>query len=114
MRDLSDRKFSARAYLSAKLKFGVDNVCLEPQGYLLQIPVLSIARKKEIYTYVKSKVIIPEKIGIWTRERSLWGRNPDGEDGGIWFSLEYPVLLGVATFDKEEACSLLMKFSFHN
>ncbi|MBC8152476.1 MAG: hypothetical protein H7Z72_06160 [Bacteroidetes bacterium] len=113
MRDLGDRKFSARAYLSPKLKFGLDNVCLEPQGYLLQIPGLPTARKKEIYAYVKSKVLTPEKIGIRTREKSLWGRNPDGEDGGIWFSLEYPVLLGVATFDKEEAWSLLMKFSFH-
>ncbi len=113
MRDLGDRKFSARAYLSSKLKFGLDNVCLEPQGYLLQIPGLSTARKKEIYAYVKSKVLDPEKIGIRTREKSLWGRNPDGEDGGIWFSLEYPVLLGVSTFDKEEAWALLMKFSFH-
>ena len=114
MTDLGDRKFSARAYLSRKLTFGVDNVCLEPQGYLLQIPGLPAARKQEIYAYVKSKVLTPEKIGMRTRERSLWGRNPDGEDGGIWFSLEYPVLLGVATFDKEEAWSLLMKFSFHN
>lgn len=114
MRDLGDRKFSARAYLSPKLKFGVDNVCVEAQGYLLQIPGLATERKKEIYEYVKSKVLAPEKIGIRTRERSLWGRNPDGEDGGIWFSLEYPMLLGVATFDKDEAWSLLMKFSFHN
>ena len=114
LRDLGDRKFSARAYLNSKLKFGVDNVCLEPQGYLLQAPDLTNDRKREIYAYVKSKVLAPEKIGMRTRERSLWGRNPDGEDGGIWFSLEYPVLLGVATFDKEEAWSLLMKFSFHN
>ncbi len=114
MRDLGDRNFSARAYLNSKLKFGLDNVCLEPQGYLLQIPDLPTDRKREIYAYVKSKVLAPEKIGMRTHERPLWGHNPDGEDGGIWFSLEYPVLLGVATFDKEEAWSLLMKFSFHN
>ncbi len=113
LRDLGDRKFSARAYLNRNLKFGLDNVCLEPQGFLLQIPGLPTERKKEIYAYVKSKVLTPEKIGMRTREKSLWGRNPDGEDGGIWFSLEYPVLLGVATFDKAEAWSLLMKFSFH-
>ena len=114
MRDLGDRNYSARAYLNSKLKFGLDNVCLEPQGYLLQIPDLPTDRKRAIYAYVKSKVLAPEKIGMRTRERPLWGHNPDGEDGGIWFSLEYPVLLGVATFDKEEAWSLLMKFSFHN
>ncbi|MBC7722106.1 MAG: hypothetical protein H7068_08790, partial [Pedobacter sp.] len=114
LKDLGDRKFSARAYLSNKLKFGLDNVCLEPQGYLLQSNALSNVRKKEIYEYVKSKVLTPEKIGMRTREKALWGRNPDGEDGGIWFSLEYPVLLGVATFDKEEAWRLLQQFSFQN
>ena len=114
MKDLGDRKFSARAYLSTKLRFGVDKVCIEPQGYLLQIPNLPVERKKEIYEYVKSKLLTPEKIGIRTREEPLWGGTADGEDGGIWYSLEYPVLLGVATFDKKEAESLLMKFSFDN
>ncbi|UFH57983.1 hypothetical protein [Spirosoma sp. KNUC1025] len=50
MRDLGDRKYSARAYLSRSLQFGVDNVCLEPQGYLLQVPGLSVARKKRFTT----------------------------------------------------------------
>ncbi len=114
MSDLGDRKFAPRAYLSNKLKFGTDVVCIEPQGYVLQIPSLPAERKREMYDYIKSKIITPEKIGARTREKSLWGRNPDGEDGGIWFSLEYPLLLGVATFDKEEAKSLLLKFSFDN
>lgn len=113
-KDFGGRKFSARAYLNNKLKFGVDNVCIEPQGYLLQIPTLSKERKKEIYEYIKTKLLDPEKIGIRTREKTLWGGKADGEDGGIWFSLEYPVLLGVASFDKQEAQSLLLKFSFDN
>ncbi|MBC7828315.1 MAG: hypothetical protein H7122_11265 [Chitinophagaceae bacterium] len=114
MNDLGNRKFAARAYLNNKLRFGVDNVCIEPQGYLLQIPDLSNERKREIYDHVKSKLLAQEKIGMRTREKPLWRGNPDGEDGGIWFSLEYPVLLGVATFDKEEARSLLLQFSFQN
>lgn len=114
MKDLGNRKFSARAYLNDHVKFGIANVCIEPQGYLLQIPGLPKERKKEIYEYVKSKLSTPEKIGIRTREKPLWSGHPEGEDGGIWFSLEYPLLLGVATFDKEDARSLLMKFSFQN
>lgn len=114
MKDLGDRKFSARAYLNSKLRFGLDNVCIEPQGYLLQIPTLPKERKKEIYQHVKSKILTPEKIGARTRETQLWHGKAEGEDGGIWFSLEYPLLLGVATFDKEEAKSLLLKFSFQN
>ncbi|HTL07842.1 MAG TPA: hypothetical protein VL307_06280 [Chitinophagaceae bacterium] len=114
MKDLGNRSFAARAYLNRQLKFGVDNVCIEPQGYLLQIPDLPVERKKEIYATVKEKLLLPEKIGIRTREKPLWKGHPDGEDGGIWFSLEYPVLLGVASFDKAEARALLLRFSFDN
>ncbi|MHA4847307.1 GH36-type glycosyl hydrolase domain-containing protein [Flavitalea antarctica] len=113
-KDLGDRKFTARAYLNKNLRFGLDNVCIEPQSYLLQIPSIPTARKKEMYEYIKSKLLSPEKIGIRTREKPLWKGKPDGEDGGIWFSLEYPFLLGVASFDKEEAERLLLKFSFQN
>ncbi|HVF97545.1 MAG TPA: hypothetical protein VM871_09500, partial [Flavisolibacter sp.] len=114
MKDLGNRKFAARAYLNSKLQFGVDNVCIEPQSYLLQIPTLSVSRKKEMYAHIKNELLTPEKIGIRTREKPIGKGNPEGEDGGIWFSLEYPFLLGVATFDKEEARSLLQKFSFQN
>lgn len=114
LKDLGDRPFSARAYLTRTLRFGVDNVCLEPQGYLLQVPALSVERKREIYAYVKSKLDAPEKIGFRNREKQLWSNKGLGEDGGIWYSLEYPVLLGVAGFDKVEARALLHRFSFAN
>jgi len=114
MKDLGNRTFSARAYLDEDIRFGLDDVCIEPQGYLLQVPTLSKERKNEIYQYIKSRVSTPEKIGVRNREKPFWNDNPEGEDGGIWFSLEYPFLLGVATFDKEEAWSLFNKFSFTN
>jgi len=114
MKNLSNRKFSARAYLNTKYRFGLDVVCIEPQGYLLQMPNISNERKKEMYGYMKPRISTPEKIGIRNREKPLWNGKPQGEDGGIWYSLEYPFLLGVATFDKEEAKSLLYKFSFDN
>lgn len=114
LKDLGQRKFSARVYLNADLRLGVDNVCIEPQGYLLQSSCLPADRKREIYAYVKEKISTPERIGVRNRERPLWGSMTNGEDGGIWYSLEYPLLLGVATFDKEEAWNMLHKFTFHN
>lgn len=115
MKDFGNREFSARVYLNRKLHFGVDIVCLEPQGYLLQMPSLSKERKKGIYDYISARISTPEKTGIRNREKPFWQIDkPEGEDGGIWFSLEYPFLLGVATFDKQEARSLLHKFSFNN
>jgi hypothetical protein len=67
-----------------------------------------------MYQYIKSKLLTTEKSGMRTREKPLWKGKPEGEDGGIWFSLEYPVLLGVATFDRAEARALLKRFSFDN
>ena len=114
MDDLGDRSFSARAYLGDDLRFGLDNVCIEPHSYLLQAASLPTKRKRNIYAYIRQRIETPERIGIRTRERSIWGGNPDGEDGGIWFALEYPLLLGVATFDRQEAWRLFRKFSFEN
>ena len=80
---------------------------------MLQIPTLSAERKRAIYSYVKQRISDSEKIGIRNRERPLWDPK-GGEDCGIWYSLEYPFLLGVSTFDKGEARKLLRKFSFAN
>lgn len=113
MKDLGSRPFSARAYLTPNLRFGTDNVCIEPQAYLLQIPTLPAERKQAIYAYVKQRISDSEKIGVRNREQPLWDAK-GGEDCGIWYSLEYPFLLGVATFDKGEARKLLRKFSFDN
>ncbi len=109
--DLGDRKFSARAHFEHGC-IGEDIVCIEPHSYIFSIPELSIDRKKEIYGYIYPR--ISDVTGLRTREKSLWGGKPEGEDGGIWFSLEYPLLLGVSTFDKDEAWRLLKMFSFSN
>ncbi len=114
--DFGDRDFAARCYLNHGKddRLGMDNVCIEPQGYLLQIPGLSAERKQTIYNKVKSATFSPEKIGFRTRERPMWGGKGEGEDGGIWFSLEGPVIIGVATFNKKEAWALLTKMTFNN
>ncbi|MBC7889646.1 MAG: hypothetical protein H7Z13_17360 [Ferruginibacter sp.] len=44
----------------------------------------------------------------------MWGGKAELEDGGIWVSLEGPVIMGVSTFDKKEAWALLEKLTLHN
>ena len=107
--DLEGRPFSPRAYLKGQV-FGDDLVCIEPHSYLFAIPEIPAERKREIYAYILPR--IADSWGLRTRERSLWGGTPEGEDGGIWFALEYPLLLGVSTFDTEEAWRLLKAFTF--
>lgn len=114
MKDLGERKYSARAYLDDTHRFGTDLVCIEPHSYLLQAESIPTERKQDIYQYIKQKLEDNEPTGLRTRERPMWGDPTQAEDGGIWFSLEYPLALGVASFDKEEAWRLMKKFSFEN
>lgn len=112
LRDLGDRPYSARAYLDADHRFGLDLACIEPHSYLLQARQLPVERRRAIYRHIRPLLEQSEAIGIRTRERSMWGDPAAAEDGGIWFALEYPLLLGVATFDCAEAWRLMKKFSF--
>ncbi len=113
MKDFGNRKFSARAYVSNDIKYGLDNVSVEPQGYLLQIPELSNERKQEIYNYVKEKLYTPEQTGFRSIEKSIWGKG-EGEDGGIWYSVEYPIVAALASFNKAEGWEMLRALSFNN
>ena len=111
LKELEGRPYCARAYVAGEL-FGDKTVCIEPHSYLFSIPEISPERKREIYDNIYGK--IAEPWGLRTRNKPLWGKAPEGEDGGIWFALEYPLLLGVSTFDKNEAWRLLKAFSFDN
>ncbi|HEX8555112.1 MAG TPA: hypothetical protein VF695_10430, partial [Sphingomonas sp.] len=113
--DLGDRSFSARAYLNdGKPSYGLDSVCLEPQGFLLQVPDLPNARKAAIYAVVKARTYTPEKVGFRIRERPIFGTDGGGEDGGFWFAIEGQMVAGVTSFDKAEAERLLETLSLHN
>ena len=103
--------YSPRAYVRGRL-FGDKTACIEPHSYLFSIPEIPEERKREIYGNISR--LLDDGWGIRTRDRSLWGGKPEGEDGGIWFALEYPLLLGVSTFDGDEAWRLLKEFSFDN
>ena len=106
---LGERPYCPRAYVAGHL-FGDNSVCIEPHSYLFAIPEIPAARKREIYRRIYPA--LADSWGLRTREKPLWGKAPEGEDGGVWFALEYPLLLGVSTFDPNEASRLLKQFSF--
>lgn len=111
LKELEGRAYCARAYVAGEL-FGDKTVCIEPHSYLFSIPEISPERKREIYDNIYPE--IAEPWGLRTRNKPLWDKAPEGEDGGVWFALEYPLLLGVSSFDKEEARRLLGMLSFEN
>ncbi|WP_028611567.1 GH36-type glycosyl hydrolase domain-containing protein [Paenibacillus harenae] len=116
MADMQGRTFSPRCYLGenvdSALKFGMDRLCIEPQTYLLQADHYPVERKRQLYAEIRSRVLDMEKHGARTREIPLWTKG-DGEDGGIWFAHQGPLIVGIASFDREEAAKLFKKLTFH-
>ncbi|MDU0202156.1 hypothetical protein ACYEXS_17960 [Paenibacillus sp. MAH-36] len=116
MNEMEGRIFSPRCYLGEhgepELQFGVHTLCIEPQPYLLQDEDFPVERKRRLYEEIQARVLGGEKYGARTREFPLWG-NGDGEDGAVWFAHQGPLIVGIATFDREEAIRLLRKLMFH-
>ena len=117
MKDLGDRAFSKRFYFNGKA-YGEENMFLEPQGYTLQINNLSIERKKNLYKEMQKRVYKNEKIAARQQQMPEFesGAFEKGsrENGGVWWALNGPVILGVMQFDKPEAWRLLKNMTFDN
>ncbi len=117
MKDLGDRKFPRRLYFDGQA-YGEENMFLEPQGYTLQINNLSIERKKTLYKEMQARVYNGEKIAARQQQtpefESEEYEKGSRENGGVWWALNGPVILGVGEFDKKEAWRLLQNITFDN
>lgn len=117
LKDMEGRTFPRRMYFAGK-PYGEDNMFLEPQGYTLQIRELTTAQKKALYHEMCRRVYAGEKLGA--REQETPEFEDSGfdkgsrENGGFWWALNGPVIVGVAGFDKEEAWKLLNKMTLQN
>lgn len=117
MKDLGDRVFPRRMYFNGKA-YGDDNMFLEPQGYTLMINELPDEWKRNLYNEMLARVYSDEKLGA--REQ----QTPEFEDesfdkgsrenGGFWWALNGPVIMGLSQFDKAEAFRLLNNMTFDN
>lgn len=117
MRDLGDRPFPRRAWTDSRTSLGEDNLWLEPQGFALLIPEMGTERKHALLTEVQRRVLISEKMGARQIEKPLaHPGTPEGsrENGGFWYALHGPLVLGAATIDHELAESLLKRMTFAN
>ena len=117
MRDLGDRKFPRRMYFNGK-SYGVDNMFIESQGFTLMMPTFPTDRKQALYDEMKQRIYKGEKLGAREQqEPELAGAEWEygsRENGGFWYSMNGPIILGTATFDKSEARRLLKQMSLAN
>lgn len=117
MKDLGNRKFPRRMYFNGK-SYGDNNMFLEPQGYTLMIREFTREQKEALYAEILDRVYAGEKLGA--REQEI----PEFEDesfdkgsrenGGFWWALNGPVIMGVAQFDKVEGRRLLKNMTLDN
>jgi cellobiose phosphorylase len=117
MRDLGDRPFPRRAWTDATTSLGEDNMWLEPQGFALMIPEMGVERKQVLLQELTRRLLDPEKMGARQIERPLvHPGTPEGsrENGGFWYALHGPLVLGAATINKSFAKQLLKRMTFSN
>lgn len=117
MEDLGDRDFTRRMYFGNE-PVGEDNMYIEPMGYMLQIKDFPVEKKQKLYRAMSERIYENEKLGARQQQ------NPDKEgpglekgsreNGGMWYSMNGPIIVGLAGFDKEEAWKRLRQLTFDN
>jgi cellobiose phosphorylase len=114
-RDLGDRPFPRRAWMGPTSPIGDDDMWLEPQGFALLIPEMAVERKRVLLSEVQRRLLAPEKLGARQSERppARPGTPPGSrENGGFWYALHGPLVLGAATIDRSLAEGLLQRMTF--
>jgi cellobiose phosphorylase len=117
MRDLGDRPFPRRAWAWHNEALGENEMWLEPQGFTLQIPEFPADRKRRLYAELQNRLLAQEAMGPRQNEKpSVEPGTPQGsrENGGFWYALNGPVILGLSTFDRPAAEDLLRRMTFAN
>lgn len=118
LHDMRERSFPKRMYFNGR-SYGDNNMFLEPQGFTLQIREISNDKKAELYKEMKKRLYKGEALGARQQENPEFTGNKEWysgsrENGGFWYSLNGPVIIGVSQFDKSEAIKLLSDMTLKN
>jgi cellobiose phosphorylase len=114
--DWGARPFPRRMYFQNKA-VGEDEMWLEPQGFTLLVPELPVERRRALFGEIETRLIAGEAVGMKQIEKPIekpGTKAGSREDGGFWYALTGPVVLGVASFDREAAMDLLRRMTFAN
>ena len=117
MKDWGSRRYPRRMYFAGKA-YGETQMFLDHLGFTLQISDLPAERKRALYTEMRQRLYAGEKLGAREQEKPELTSDDiepgSRENGGFWYSLNGPAILGIATFDKQEAWARLKQMSLAN
>ncbi len=117
LRDWGTRPFPRRIYIRDNQAVGDSDMWLEPQGFTLLIPELDRERKRQLWGEVERRLVAGEAMGARQIEKPASRPGTEAgsrENGGFWYALNGPLILGIATFDRAAAVELLKKMTFAN
>ncbi len=116
LHDWGERAFPKRMYFQGQA-VGEKEMWLEPQGFTLLIPEVPDEKKRVLWAEIEKRLISGEAMGPKQIEKPVEKPGTHGgsrENGGFWYALTGPVILGVAGFDHDAAVALLRKQTFAN
>lgn len=114
-KDLQDRSFSRRLYLSGGESLGDKDMHIEPQIFLMQDKQFPAAKKKVLWSEIQKRLLDKELLEPRQREIGVPGAQyipGTGENGGSWHALTGPLVIGLASVDKKAANALLERMTF--
>jgi cellobiose phosphorylase len=117
LKDWGSRPFPRRAYFSANAPVGTQEMWLEPQGFTLQIADVPSDRRRKLLGEVERRLSRSEAMGARQIETPVAQPGTEAgsrENGGFWYALNGPLILGAATVDREAAWQMLQRMTFDN
>ncbi len=118
LKDMEGRTFSRRAWLTPDESIGSESMFLEPQGFLLQIPEFPLDRKQVLVEEIKTR-LGGEALGCRHIERpqeeeGIMQAPGEGENAGMWYALQGPLILGVNEVYPDQARRMLKQMGMHH
>jgi cellobiose phosphorylase len=115
--DLGTRTFPRRAWIRQGEVYGENDLWLEPVGFAMLMPEFSEEKKRTLFGEVQRRLLAGEAMGARQIEKPVakpGTKAGSRENGGFWYALNGPLILGVATFDRAAAMDLLKRMTFAN
>jgi hypothetical protein len=117
LKDMEKRTFPRRLYLNKELAVGDTAMYLEPVVYMMGIPDIPLAMKKAVLAEIKTRLMSNEPLGAREMEipRQVSSQSKGSrENGGFWYALNGPLMVGLSSWDRAASMDLYKKMSFKN